>query len=65
MTELRLRSKVKRMKIINSFEEVSIKPGTVIEYENSFIKYFWVILDGEVEIFKRTSCYDKDGKYSD
>lgn len=31
MPELRLRSKVKRTKIINSFEEVSIRPGLVIE----------------------------------
>ena len=53
-------TKIKRKNILNSFEEVeyygggdSNKPKTILEKEGEFSKYIYVILSGEMFVYKK------------
>lgn len=53
-------AKVKRKNILNTFEEVeyygggdSNKPGTVLEREGEFANYIYIILSGEIHVYKK------------
>lgn len=60
------KSKTKRQQIVNGFQEVKLEPGTLLECEDKPPKYLWLILQGEVEIYKRPeSLYDHEGQMTD
>ncbi len=52
--------------MISFWEEVTVEPNTVIETEATSPTYMWLILEGEVSVFKRPeSIYDENGNLTD
>ena len=57
---------MKRLQITNGFEEVEVEKGQVLELEGQKPKYLWLILQGEIDIFKRIeSVYSEQGRATD
>lgn len=59
------RGKAKRQAFINCFEEVLLQKGTLLEQEGQPPKYFWIIIEGDIALFKRPESLYHDGKVID
>lgn len=60
---LSMRSKTKRQSVVNSFEEVALEKNCLLEVEGTAPKYLWLLLQGEMDVFKRPeTLYDAEGK---
>lgn len=64
-------TKIKRKNILNSFEEVeyygggdSKKPGTVLEKEGDFARYIYIILSGELFVYKKIQGLYQEEEHS-
>lgn len=66
MPTLKNKSKSKREQMVRNWEEVVINPNTVLEVEAQPAKYIWLLIQGEVTVYKRPeSIYDEYGKPTD
>ena len=51
--DLDKKSKSRRMQISRAFTEVHLAKGTVLENESSYAKFFWILIDGEIDVYKK------------
>ncbi len=57
------KSKFKREQIMNTFEEVLIEKDQIIELEGELPNYMWLVLRGELSVFKwLESLFDEQGR---
>lgn len=62
MPKLALKSKSRRNQIFQMFEEVVLAKNMVLESQDMPCKYLWLIIEGEVGVFKKVDhAYDLQG----
>lgn len=52
--------------MVACWEEITVEQDTLLELESTQPKYIWILLEGEVSVYKRPeSMYDESGNPTD
>ena len=66
MPALAYKGFLKRQEILNRFEEVLLRPDTLLETQNTEPSYLWLILKGDCTVFQRPpGLYPNDKSLTD